>query len=729
MAFNVPINSIAPYPTPSDWVRPADWITITDTPNEVQFLVCDLGVKAFTIRTAFTKNSGTNIYIDWGDGVVDTISTITSTDTSHVYSTGGTPCSRGYNTWKIRVYGDATCVINNAIHVPNFANTGGSAYYNCGLLEAYYGDGACTTVAVSPAWFYSQSGSVGNISFSLLEYVKLPAIVTWTTQMQSMFAYCSSLYKVVMPTSASALTSLNNTFGNCYNLLDITLPSNATLINNLGSTFVSCYDLRTVNLPTTLNSCITFANTFQACYALKNITLPSINLVTDFTSAFSTCYSLQWVKFNSLPAPVSVGTTVTMQSAFFNCSSLQNVYFPSSCSTNARYNFTQTFSSCVSLKNIFFPTGLNATTIAQTFQNCYSITSIGLPTTMNALITLSSAFSNCYQLSSITLPTTVGASISLNSTFSNCYGLKTITIPSAWVITDLGSTFNGCNNITSIVLPNNAQNSVVAMSGMCNQCFKLQSIVMPTSLNSANSLSTVFNQCSSLTSVVFPATMNAVSTMGNCFNNCYSLQSVTLPTSVSSCTVFSGVFQNCFSIKNITMPSTVSASVTTYSAVVSNCISLVTLTLPTTQTTGVTSIINMFSNCGNLTTINNLDKVGSLTATPLVNGTIGVPSFTNLLTSITLNCPLSTFTFGGTTTNTNFNRLNSLRLLNTGAGQYTGTSPQINVSYCDLGVTALNQLFTDLPTVTAKTINITGCTGAAGCTRTIATAKGWTVTG
>ena len=110
----------------------------------------------------------------------------------------------------------------------------------------------------------------------------------------------------------------------------------------------------------------------------------------------------------------------------------------------------------------------------------------------------------------------------------------------------------------------------------------------------------------------------------------------------------------------------------------------------------------------------------------MVNG--GNNYWSNLLTSLSFNCPFSLLTLNGTSA-TNFNKLNSLRLLNTGTGQWTSTSPQINVSYCDLGVAALDQLFTDLTTIVGKTINITGCSGAAGCTRSIATAKGWTVTG
>jgi hypothetical protein len=141
----------------------------------------------------------------------------------------------------------------------------------------------------------------------------------------------------------------------------------------------------------------------------------------------------------------------------------------------------------------------------------------------------------------------------------------------------------------------------------------------------------------------------------------------------------------------------------------------------------INTISNMLTQCGVLTTVNNLDKIGSLVATPLVNGSF-FTSQTYALTSLSFNCPFSQLAVNGSF-NSRFNKLNSLRLLNTSIGQWVGSSPQINVSYCDLGIAALDQLFTDLTTVTSKTINITGCTGAAGCTRSIATAKGWTVTG
>jgi hypothetical protein len=735
MAFNVPINSIAPIPSPQDWVRPSDWPVITDTPNEVQFLVCDLNAKAFTIRTTFTRTSG-NIYIDWGDGVTDTISTTTATSTSHVYSTGGTPCSRGYNTWKIRIYGDATCVITNARHVANPSVTGGlsgNIAYQIGLLEAYFGNNTCTTTAFYQSYFNSQGTSAtGEGVFSYLEYVKLPSVVSWTESMLNFFYDCVKLYKVIMPTSASSLTSLQSTFQGCTNLLEVNIPSNATGITTMAFTFDDCINLYKVTLPTTLNSCTTLGTCFQNT-SLKNITLPSINLVTNMGFMFNNCASLQWVKFTSLPSPASSGTTISSTGMFAQCRNLQNVYFPSSCSSNAVYALGTGFSNCNSLKSIIFPTGFSASSLSSCFSQCTSLTSVTFQSAMSSLTDMGTIFGTCSLLNSVTLPTSVSASgVNMSSAFNNCVSLTSITIPSNYLITTLSSAFQSCENVTSIVLPNNSQNSCTTITSMVNGCGKLKSIVMPTSMTGlTGSNISVFNECKSLESVTLPPTMNSVTTMADFFRNCSSLKSVTLPTSVSACTNFSSMFDGCSSIETIVMPATVSASTTTLAGAFQRCFALKTLTLPTTQMSSVNTISGMLSGCGNLTTINNLNRIGSTTATPLVTGNLGQatssPSYATLITSLSFSCPFSAFSFFGTITIPN--KLNSLRLLNTGAGQYPAGSPHINISYNNLSAAALNQVFTDLPTLSGKTINITGCTGAATCTRSIATAKGWTVTG
>ena len=180
------------------------------------------------------------------------------------------------------------------------------------------------------------------------------------------------------------------------------------------------------------------------------------------------------------------------------------------------------------------------------------------------------------------------------------------------------------------------------------------------------------------------------------------------------------------------MPSTVSSSTTTYQNLANNCISLVTLILPTTQTSLITTIQSFVQLCGSLTTITNLNNIGSLTATPLVLATTLTNN--NLVTSLSFSCPFTTLSVNGVSA-TNFSKLNSLRLLNVSTGQWTGTSPQINVSFTSLSTSALNILFADMAaqgTVTTKTINITSATGTAGLSaadRLVITSKGWTITG
>jgi hypothetical protein len=48
---------------------------------------------------------------------------------------------------------------------------------------------------------------------------------------------------------------------------------------------------------------------------------------------------------------------------------------------------------------------------------------------------------------------------------------------------------------------------------------------------------------------------------------------------------------------------------------------------------------------------------------------------------------------------------------------------------CKLGATELNEIYTNLPVVVGQTITVSNNVGTTGDDPTIATAKGWTVTG
>jgi len=736
MAFNIPNQTSYVKQRPvstTPWVRPADWITITDTTGEVQLLVNDTGLASFRILTTFTRTLGTqNIYIDWGDGVINTISTIALTGTFHTYTTGGTACSLGYNTWKIRVYGDAGTKITgcqttqNTNIITEYPAT--NVYgFSVGLLEAYYGD---NTVENFPDYF-SGERTLNKGFFSQLQYVKLPATITGTSFITT-FYHCVSLAKVVMPTSAPNITIMANTFNNCKSLLSVVLPQDSTKITNIAAAFITCASLYEVVLPPSLNACTSMNTTFDGCYSLKNVIIPPLAVCTDYTNTFRNCRDLITIEF---PGFTSGATTITTTTMFSNCNSLEYVKMPTTVAAGTLFACTSMFGSCPGLKSFIFPTNFDTTSMANMFQGCSSLSTCVMPTSMPSLTTMASCFSNT-QLQEITLPTTVGASISLNATFDTCPAISSITIPSGYTITTLQSTFNNAFGLRTIVLPNNAQNSITTLGSMCSGCFSLESIVMPTSLNACTSLGQTFINCAALRSVIFPTTMNACTTMASTFNCSArgSLGNITLPTSMSACTDFGSSFVGQSTISSITFPST-TGNITSFANCFQEAGNITTVVLPTTQLTALTSIGGMFSSCPYITTITNVDKLGnpSTTATTYINATTFTTAQYTALPSIDFYCKFSKLDLGGGAgAITTRSQLNSLRLRNNGSGQYGGTSPQINISYTKLSQAALVQVFNDLPTITAKTINITGATGAAALTageRAIATGKGWTITG
>jgi len=131
----------------------------------------------------------------------------------------------------------------------------------------------------------------------------------------------------------------------------------------------------------------------------------------------------------------------------------------------------------------------------------------------------------------------------------------------------------------------------------------------------------------------------------------------------------------------------------------------------------------MFSHCHSLKYINNIDYLGSISVA--CDFTDFAKDCEFLQTTTTIASLISKIGIYGASGHKL--KVTSIRLTNA-SSTFGGSSPQVNVSYTDLDATALNTLFGDLPTLTGKTIVITGCTGAATCDTSIATGKGWTVT-
>lgn len=729
MAFNIPVQTSfaenRPILQSTPWVRPADWISITDSPNLVQFLVSDAVYPAYSIQTTFTQTGGVgNIYINWGDGTVTTVSTTAATNSEKTYTTGGTFSTQGYNTWKITISGDAGTRITQATFVnPSYWGAGNQKA--CGLLEEYYGDNTVTSIA--GLHFVTTTKPF----FHNLKYSKAPLVITGTSTLQNAYYNCTTLQSVVLPTSMPGCLGADGAFYQCYELPQINFPQDATGVVNLSNAFGFCYSLTGITLPPTLNSVTNLSGTFTACRSISNIYLPSTPQCANYNSTFSFCQSLlsQEVFF------IGSGASSTITSMFQGCVSLEYVKFPTSVSPATIFTANDLFNGCRALKSCIFPDNFNASTLASTFRDCNSLTYVSMPSNMPALASLDSTFLANAALSRITLPTTSAATITLNSTFNGCQSLSIVNVPSGYNITSLASTFNGCNDLVTVTLPTGAQNSLTSMASTFSSCFKLENVTLPSSMTAVTSLSNTFASCYSMTSITLPSTMNSVTTIGSMCGNAISLRSITLPTSMTALTTtgLNSAFSNCYSLSSCTLPVSVNAGITQIVNLFSNCYNLRNVVLPTTQTTSLTTITTPFTECLSLTGITNADKLGQNTVGGgLVTASLLSTAF-EMVSALTLTPRFAKLTAAGASST--LAKLNSLRLSNTGSGQWTGTSPQIDISYTSLSTAALNLLFADIAaqgSVVSKTINITGAVGAAGLSagdRAVLTSIGWTITG
>jgi hypothetical protein len=204
--------------------------------------------------------------------------------------------------------------------------------------------------------------------------------------------------------------------------------------------------------------------------------------------------------------------------------------------------------------------------------------------------------------------------------------------------------------------------AVTTAASMFNACTSLQSVNV-SGMTAVTTATSMFNACTSLQSVNVSG-MTAVTTATNMFTSCYSLQSVNV-SGMTAVTTATSMFTSCYSLSTVTMTSFASAAASLLAdTMFSGCEQMINILLPTAKVT----------------------KLGMAGATGLLD-------------------KLATISFNAAST-------------------FSGTSPQLDVSYCTLTAAQLNTIFGQLPNNLAKTVNITGCTG-----ETLVTLSGTTVLG
>jgi len=224
-------------------------------------------------------------------------------------------------------------------------------------------------------------------------------------------------------------------------------------------------------------------------------------------------------------------------------------------------------------------------------------------------------------------------------------------------------------------------------------------------------------------------------TLAACFTNCFLLQKTPIINLTSACTQLTTTFQSCQFLQD---PPVINGSsgVLSVSSCLNSCTSL--RSVPTWDLSACNTFTNFMVSCrfirdGGAWTFTqpNTNASGMFTSLPIevvgpFTGTANVITWTSMFANCyQLRRILGTLNMSAATSAvTPFLGDIALESVDINPG------PNQNITIVgNFDATQLNAIYNNLPPASAKTITVTGVPGGAGDDPTIATAKGWTVTG
>jgi surface protein len=442
--------------------------------------------------------------------------------------------------------------------------------------------------------------------------------------------------------------------------------------------FYNCYSLQTLPSNFTTANCVGFNQAFYNAQSLKELPGLDTSFLWDGTSAFLYCYALQRVP--SLKFPIA-------------------------------YYLSSSFSGCASLRSINATDMKYVTTLNSFVSGCASLVNLVLGGTTDKLKNISSITNLCARLQSLPVLNTSKVT-DFNYAFSGCSSISYIPDYDYSFATNLSGTFQNCKALSRAPNLSTVTSALTTMSSMFSNCLSLKSI--PTfNVSSVTTMGSAFWLCSSL---VDAPDLNApaCTNVGSLFYSCSNLRvAPKITVSTTQSVDASSMFQNCSALKEV--PVFNSVKVTNFSSAFSTCYSL--REAPALNTVANTTFANMFTNCIALSDVPVYDTTAATTFASM---------FSNCYTLNVV--PAINFGPAGVTSSSAytsmFNNCSSLsRILGTNL-KYT-----FSVAYAMLSGSELDAIYTNLPTVTSQTITVSSNYGTATDTPSIATAKGWGLTG
>jgi len=498
--------------------------------------------------------------------------------------------------------------------------------------------------------------------------------------------------------------------GNVQNWQILHAKFNTPGITTLSSAFASIDALQGIEFYSSLNTLALCDSMCYNCSSLKSIAFPNLPALTSLSQTFYGCSLLTSCVFGG-----GLPLCSTMANTFYQCVSLPSLVFPSD--LPGMLTMQSVLYGCIALKSVAMPLTMDKITImSNAFYYCNAISYIKMPDSLPLLEQLQAAFSSCKSLTKIDF---CSSSPRLINCMNMCYGspmLKSFTFPATLnYLTNLSYSFGWCYSLKTLTLPLNAP-EVTTMLQMCCNCYILTACTLPAALTKVTTVYQAFQNCYEMTTCIYPPTMDACLTLYATHFNNKMLTSITFPTSMNAVTTAAQCLQGAIALTTCVMPASMNA-VTNLNAFLSSCNALVSCTPPLSLP--VIADISSFINNSYL-----LAYFGPITfpATQVNAGGIITDRLISSFNYPTLRCSALSINgsplIGNLVTSINIDWANSLWGFN---------ANPISFNYLNLSATELNRIFTALPTVTGKTINVQNCTGSATCTPVIATAKGWIV--
>jgi len=360
----------------------------------------------------------------------------------------------------------------------------------------------------------------------------------------------------------------------------------------------------------------------------------------------------------------------------------------------------------------------NLTSLSAAFYGMISIQECIFKGAMNSLTDMGSLFVNS-GIQYVTWPTSLNALTSIASIFSGTFLLKHMILPDAMVnLTNLSTAFkdSSIQTLTFMTALNSASN--ISLAQCCEGCTQLETVVLPTSMVKVTTIGALFKNCYKLSGkITFPALIN-ITDIGSSFYQAKSIEEIEFTGASDLLVQVNSAFYSCPMLKKVTLPSTMNGMANNNW---SNCFSgvpaLAIIVMPTSMTSIGGTDPAMFTytyNVREITTCiwstNSLSMMIQSHQLRIFNQpTLRCSSFQAFYNSTTDISPYTTIEIDW-------------------ANSVWGTNaPQIKL-WGKMDANEINRIFTALPVVTGKTIDVRINPGYATCNKAIATAKGWTVT-